>query len=143
MMMPCCLKFTIPGEPVGKGRPRFVRATGRTFTPAKTATYENLIAVTFEQNFPDFEPFDCPVEVYMTAYFSIPKSLSKKKHKMAEDQLIRPTKKPDTDNIAKVKDALNGIAWKDDSQVVTEHIYKFYSDRPRLEIEIYKWEAGQ
>ena len=136
------LRFEIDGEPVGKGRPRFTR-NGHAYTPAKTANYETLIQLAFQDAFPGFVPWGCPVEVYMTAFFSIPKSFSKKKHKMAEDQLIRPTKKPDTDNIAKVKDALNGIAWKDDSQVVTEHVYKFYSDRPRLEIEIYKWEAGQ
>ena len=136
------LRFEIDGEPVGKGRPRFTRG-GHAYTPEKTANYETLIRLAFQESFPDFTPLDCPVEVYMTAYFSIPKSFSKKRHKMAEDQLIRPTRKPDTDNLAKCKDALNGIAWKDDSQVVTEHVYKFYSDRPRLEIEIYKWEAGQ
>ena len=136
------LRFEIDGEPVGKGRPRFTRG-GHTYTPEKTANYEALIRLAFQENFPDFVPWDCPVEVYMTAYFSIPKSFSKKRHKLAEDQLIRPTKKPDSDNISKLKDALNGIAWKDDSQVVTEHVYKFYSDRPRLVIEVYKWEAGQ
>ena len=136
------LRFEIDGEPVGKGRPRFTRG-GHAYTPEKTANYETLIQLAFQENFPDFVPWDCPVEVYMTAYFSIPKSFSKKRHKLAEDQLIRPTKKPDSDNISKLKDALNGIAWKDDSQVVTEHVYKFYSDRPRLVIEVYKWEAGQ
>lgn len=136
------LRFEIDGEPVGKGRPRFTRS-GHAYTPDKTANYEALIRLAFQENFPGFVPWECPVEVYMEAYFSIPKSFSKKRHQQAEDQLIRPTKKPDTDNIAKCKDALNGIAWKDDSQVVTEHVYKFYSDRPRLVIEVYKWEAGK
>ena len=142
-MSPNYLKFTVKGEPVGKGRPRFVRSSGRTYTPEKTASYENLIAVTFEQTFPDFVPWDCPIEVYMTAYFSIPKSFSKKKHQMAVDELICPTKKPDTDNLAKCKDALNRIAWRDDALVVSEHVRKLYSEQPRLEIEIYKWEAGE
>lgn len=141
-MKPVCLKFTVPGEPVGKGRPRFTRS-GHTYTPQKTANYETLMRLAFQENFPDFAPWECPVEVYMTAYLSIPKSFSKKKHQQAVDQLIRPTRKPDTDNLAKCKDALNGVAWKDDSQVVTEHVMKYYSDRPRLEVEIYKWEAGQ
>ena len=45
---------------------------------------------------------------------------------------ILPAKKPDTDNISKIKDALNGVLYKDDAQVTDDHVIKFYSDRPRL-----------
>lgn len=121
---------------MGKGRPRFTRA-GHTFTPEKTANYETLIRLAFMQNFPDFTPIETPVCIYMFAYFAIPKSFSKKKREQALNGEIRPTKKPDTDNIAKMKDALNGVAWLDDKQVVEDMVKKFYSDTPRLEIEIY------
>ena len=36
------VEFTVPGAPVGKGRPRM--AAGRMYTPAKTASYESLVA---------------------------------------------------------------------------------------------------
>lgn len=129
------LVFQVPGEPVGKGRPRFTRQ-GRAYTPAKTAKYENLVSLTFQQMYPNHVPFENAVEMKMIAYFSIPKSWSKKKHQQAVLNQIFPTKKPDTDNIAKVKDALNGIAFKDDSQVVKETIIKRYAEVPKLIIYI-------
>nr|DAE64089.1 MAG TPA: Endodeoxyribonuclease RusA [Caudoviricetes sp.] len=129
------LVFQVPGEPVGKGRPRFTRQ-GRAYTPAKTAKYENLVSLAFQQMYPNHVPFENAVEMKMIAYFSIPKSWSKKKHQQAVLNQIFPTKKPDTDNIAKVKDALNGIAFKDDSQVVKETIIKRYAEIPKLIIYI-------
>lgn len=99
------LVFQVPGEPVGKGRPRFTRQ-GRAYTPAKTAKYENLVSLAFQQMYPNHVPFENAVEMKMIAYFSIPKSWSKKKHQQAVLNQIFPTKKPDTDNIAKVKDAV-------------------------------------
>ena len=57
------------------------------------------------------------------------------------DGKIRPTKKPDADNIMKaVADALNGIAYKDDSQIVNVTIAKWYSDTPRVEVAIFREE---
>ena len=127
------LFFSIPGSPVGKGRPRFTR-TGRSYTPDKTARYENLIALAFREKFPNWTPWDGEVEMTMTAYFEIPKSWSKKKQEKARQHKIRPKKTPDLDNISKMKDALNGIAWKDDAQVVRELNIKEYSeDGPRVE----------
>ena len=129
-------ELMIPGEPVGKGRPRFVKAAGRTYTPEKTARYENLVALAFSEKYPDAVPLEGPVMMMMTAYFSIPKSWSKKKQQQARDGIILPTKKPDTDNISKIKDALNGIAYRDDAQVIHDPVFKMYSDNPRLEIRI-------
>ena len=130
------LEFKVPGEPVGKGRPRFVRATGRTYTPEKTERYENLVKLAFIKEYPDVVPIEGPISVEMVANFSIPKSWSKKKQALAAAGALRPTKKPDTDNIAKIKDALNGIAWIDDAQVVEESISKNYTDVPSLTIII-------
>lgn len=130
------LEFKVPGEPVGKGRPRFVRATGRTYTPEKTERYENLVKLAFIKEYPDIAPIEGPISVYMVANFSVPKSWSKKKQALAIAGVLRPTKKPDTDNIAKIKDALNGIAWVDDAQVVEESISKNYTEVPNLTIII-------
>jgi Holliday junction resolvase RusA-like endonuclease len=53
------------------------------------------------------------------------------------DGHIRPTKTPDTDNIAKsVLDALNKVAYKDDSCVVDLIVEKWYSENPRVEVYI-------
>ena len=71
------------------------------------------------------------------AYFAIPKSVSKKKHKLMIEEKIRPTKKPDCDNVLKIIcDALNTIAYDDDKQIVEMEISKFYSENPRVEVEI-------
>lgn len=73
----------------------------------------------------------------MTAYRSTPKSFSKKKTAAAERGDILPVTKPDADNYLKgVKDALKGVIWKDDSQVVDAFVRKRYSSRPRIEVKI-------
>ena len=61
----------------------------------------------------------------------------KKKIELMEKGEIRPTIKPDLDNCVKiVADSLNGIAYKDDSQIVSVVADKYYSDTPRLELRI-------
>ena len=128
--------MTIPGEPCAKARPRVTRA-GITYTPAKTVNYETLVKELFCVGYPDHRPVDIPVRMLLRAYFSIPKSWSKKKQWEAQLGTIRPTKRPDWDNVGKlISDALNGLAYKDDAQIVEATTAKWYSDRPRLEIEI-------
>lgn len=127
--------FDVPGEPRGKERHR----TGKygTYTPSKTVKYEKEIQKAFRScwDIPELPfPTKKPLTVSIAAYYKIPKSESKKtKAEMAINK-IRPTKKPDVDNIAKVvMDALNGVAWKDDAQVVNLHIIKFYTpDEPYI-----------
>ena len=71
------------------------------------------------------------------AYFRIPSSVSKKKAEMMRKHLIRPVVKPDFDNIGKIVcDALNGIAYYDDAQVVDAQVRKFYDDAPRVVVTI-------
>ena len=133
------MKFTIPGEPHGKGRPRVVRngSFTRTFTPEKTATYENLVKLEFQRQCPTLWIPSGPIQMNIMAYFPILKSDSKRKRQDKIDGLIRPTKVPDTDNIAKiVADSLNGMAYTDDSQIVSMAIEKYYAETPRVEVEI-------
>jgi len=129
------LKLTVPGEPQAKQRPRMTRM-GRTYTPAKTVNYETLIQECFASTFPGHTPLEGALVLNVQAHFTVPASWSQKKQRLAYDCQLRPTKKPDIDNIIKCMDALNGIAWKDDSQIVTVIASKWYSDRPRVEIEI-------
>lgn len=130
------MKFVVEGEPQGKGRPRF--GNGRTYTPKRTRDYEKLIADSFRASGAGKLPKGIPVSVGINAFFKIPKRASKAEAVLMETGHIRPLKKPDSDNICKLVDALNGLAWDDDSQVVTMTIRKWYSHDPRLEIEIRK-----
>ena len=130
------IRFTVPGPPQGKGRPRFTR-NGRTYTPKETAEYEKKIADCFKQQCGNvFFNEHVPIDVRITAYYPIPKSISKKKHMAMIDHIIRPTQKPDADNIMKCLDAINKIAFHDDAQIVDAQVWKFYSDDPRLVITI-------
>ncbi|MDF1546114.1 MAG: RusA family crossover junction endodeoxyribonuclease [bacterium] len=135
------ISIRVPGKPMGKQRHRMTK-TGHTYTPKETVEYEKRVASLFvgAKNRPGLPFFpDSPVCLNLRAYFPIPKSWSKKKQERARSGEIRPTTKPDIDNITKIVcDALNGVAFEDDSQVVTGTRDKWYSDDPRVEIEIYE-----
>lgn len=133
------MKIIIPGVPVGKGRPKFSTFNGHAvaYTPKLTVNYENLVKLAFQQSGETAFDRETQLRAEIIAYFPIPKSTSKKKRGEMESGLILPTKKPDTDNIAKaILDALNGIAYYDDAQICQLHVYKFYSAEPRTEVII-------
>jgi Holliday junction resolvase RusA-like endonuclease len=75
-----------------------------------------------------------PLTVEVLAFVPIPKSFSKAKRQAAVEGAVRPVTRPDVDNHIKNLDALNGIAWSDDSQIVTLRAAKYYSEHPRLEL---------
>lgn len=132
------LTFTVPGDPVGKGRPRFVRGTGRTYTPENTAKYENLVRLAFIQEHQGFTPINSAVEIIIRAFFQIPESWSKKKKTAAINGELLKTTKPDLDNIVKsITDGLNGVAWTDDVLIHAINASKDYSTTPRVEVSIY------
>lgn len=114
------IKFFVPGEPVGKGRPRFTTINGhvKAYTPTSTQTHERSFRRAYDAAC-NSEPKKGPVRVEVTAVFQIPKSFSKAKREMAYAGKLRPTKKPDLDNIVKLAmDAINGKAYTDDANVV-------------------------
>ena len=138
-------EFTVMGEPKGKGRPRFNPCAkgSRPRTPEGTLVYENLIGWEYRRQCKEAFPPDVPVRMSVTAYYAIPKSGSRKRKRLMEDGAIRPTKKPDIDNVVKVyADALNGIAYHDDTQIVSLVCEKYYSDQPRVEVRIGDMEGG-
>lgn len=129
------IRFTVPGLPQGKGRARF--GNGRTYTPAKTVAYEGLIALAGQQAMEQRAVLECPVQITVTALFPIPKSWPKKRRAEAASGMAFHTSKPDGDNILKaVGDGLNGIIWKDDSQIAMARIMKIYDETPRLEVVV-------
>lgn len=129
------VSFTVPGEPKGKQRPRVTR-TGHAYTPQETTVYENLVKMEFCRQCPGIK-FDGQLRMTIKAHFAIAASVSlKKRNKMLVGE-IRPTKKPDVDNITKiVADSLNKIAYNDDSQIVTVVTDKLFSENPRVEVTI-------
>lgn len=129
--------FTVYGKPVGKGRPRYTM-NHRPYTPKETVEYEKQITRCFQQQCSRaFFPEGTAIDMRITAYYPTPSSYSKKKKQAMRDRLIRPLTKPDADNIYKiVADALNKVAYHDDSQIADAQIRKFYSDEPRLVITI-------
>lgn len=130
--------FEVPGNPRGKGRPRATVTAGhaRMYTDAKTRSEEAVIRDMASQIMDGRVPYEEAVVLTMIAYRQIPTSFSKKKRADAEGGVLLPTTKPDADNLLKISDALNGIVFRDDSQVVTAIIHKRYSERPRLLIDV-------
>jgi len=128
------ISITIPGEPIAKGRPRLGK--WGTYTPLKTVNYENLVKMCYMEQCKEEQLFgELEAEIY--AYFTIPKSASKKKSSDMLQGIIRPVKKPDADNVAKIiLDSLNSLAYNDDSQIVKLTIEKFYSNIPRVYVII-------
>ena len=127
------INLTIPGEPVAKGRPRVCKFG--TFTPLKSLNYETLVKELFIISKQKKETG--MLEAVIKCYFKIPKSATKGKLLAMQHNIVRPVKRPDTDNLAKIcLDALNGLAYDDDSQVVDLVVRKYWSEIPRVEIQI-------
>lgn len=127
--------FEIPGKIQAKQRPRF---NGKfAYTPANTVNYENWIKACYLRQYGNEKIIETAISVEIEAYFEMPQSASKKKKIAMIDNRILPTVKPDTDNIAKsILDALNGIAFKDDKQVVELVVKKMYAVEPRAIVTI-------
>lgn len=139
------VSWTVPGEPAGKGRPRFARtgAGVRTYTPEKTAQYENLIRLEYGRQVGGMAfGRDVPLRMTVTAWLSIPKSAGVRKRELMEKGVIRPLKRPDSSNILKaVEDAGNGVVYPDDSQIVDTVVRRFYSGCPRLTVTVEEVQA--
>ncbi len=133
------IKFTVEGEPFGKQRPRHSRYAKKPYTPNKTTQHEQLIKQAYilqcqNTRFPD----GSYIHLNVTAYMKIPKSASLKKRADMLSGALKPAKKPDWDNIGKlVSDALNGLAYNDDKNIVSAAVSKLYSDKPRMEINLW------
>ncbi len=121
--------ITINGEPVGKGRPRFTR-TGRCYTPKTTLLAEHSVRSAVVQQY-QRPPLNGALAVELLAISPIPKSWSLKRQGDARRGEVRPDRKPDFDNLVKLYcDALNGILWEDDKQIVDGRCIKVYGERP-------------
>lgn len=133
------LTFTVPGQPVAKGRPKFARQGGfvRAYTPEKTVAYETLVKLAAGEAMAGAPPMQGAISLTLRLYVAIPKSTTKRDRAAIEAGRFLPTKKPDIDNVLKaITDAMNGIVYDDDAQIVTGLIAKTYSDTPRAEVTV-------
>lgn len=78
-----------------------------------------------------------PMWINIECYYPIPRGTPKNKRQMMEDGKILPMVKPDLDNVAKsILDALNGLAFMDDKQIVILHTTKRYDATPRVVVDL-------
>jgi Holliday junction resolvase RusA-like endonuclease len=135
------IHFTVPGSPVAKGRARAYQKGNYIshVTPEKTVMYENLIKIIAIEAMNGAKPIEGAIQLRIQAHFPIAESWSKKKKEEAITGILKCTKKPDADNIAKViSDALNGVAYADDSAITVLVVTKGYSIEPRVEVQLDK-----
>lgn len=142
MMWRMAYDLVIPGEAVPQGRPRFGR--GRTYDPPKSRKYKEYVRELARDDMPlgaRSRPLTCPVRLTCVIYRGVPKSWSRRKRAAAIADKIRPTTKPDVSNILKgVEDALTGVWYKDDSQIVEYGVIgKWYADEPRVYVRLDVW----
>ena len=135
------INIIIYEEPKSKGRPVFSTKGGklRAYTSKKTSSYENTIKKKAKEVIP--VPMECAVGIHIKFYLHRPKRLYWKDKEMPA---IHCTKRPDLDNLSKaIVDGLNGVAFKDDRQIVNMHSEKYYhsgNNKSRIEISIWKEE---
>lgn len=132
--------FTVKIKPMGA-----VRMTQRSKWTNDSAqrylTYKRIIGIEARKHVR--EPTESAVVVTANFYYPMPVGFTKAKKEMARSGQLRPTTKPDLDNVVKgLADSLNKIAWKDDNQIVSITAHKYYADEPKIEIQIEEVEAA-
>lgn len=121
------ISFNFPTDPTAKGRPRIWK--GRAVTPKKTRDFEKLISTLAKIQYRG-EPLSGPLTLIIVFYLKKPKSVKRD----------YPTVKPDLSNCVKsLEDALNGIAYKDDSQIVELICSKKYADVSGIFVDVRKY----
>lgn len=116
------------GLPVAQGRPKFVRATGHAYDPAKSVDWKRTV---YAQVLPvrPASLLQGPLEMRLVFVLLKPPSVSKRRE--------WPEVKPDADNLCKaVKDALRGLVYRDDAQIVHLDVWKEYGADPGVDIEV-------
>ena len=131
-------EFKIPGKAQAKQRPRMGRS-GIVYTPKETLVYENYVKMCYSDYAKEFGwlPYENQVRAEIEVLVAVPKSDSKTKKKAKIEGMIRPAVKPDCDNLAKsILDSLNGLAYRDDKQVVELVVKKYYAENAEVKIKL-------
>lgn len=138
------IRISLLGQPkaLEKHASRIVNARdGRQFInnylPARSRDEQNAIRDLAHRAMDGRPPIDGPVELKFVAYMAIPASWSLKRQRMALNDQLRPTARPDLSNLVKLcEDAMLKIVIRDDSLITDCHLWKRFSDRPRILIEV-------
>lgn len=144
------LYFIIDGPIVPKGRPRFKKifvknektkkTTSRTvaYTPKRTLDYEKKVELAYRTEYPAGLAFtNEPLEMILNVYMAIPKGVSKKKREHMLLHEYPALHNGDVDNFLKsVADALNGVCYTDDCQIVCATVNKIWSETAKAEVTI-------
>jgi Holliday junction resolvase RusA-like endonuclease len=136
--MTLVVTFTVDGDPVPKGRPRFARRGQfvQTYTDAKTIDYETQVAMRARHAIGSTKPLEGALSVFLYLRYTVPASYSKKRKEACLRGVEYP-KRIDIDNVYKsVTDAMNGIVYSDDSQIVEAHIKKVYAEESGANIMV-------
>jgi len=140
--MTLIIQFTVDGDPIPKGRPRFARRGHfvQTYTDAKTIDYETQVAMKARHAIGASEPLKGALTVFLYLRYAVPASYSKKRKEACLRGVEYP-KRIDLDNVYKsITDAMNGIVYMDDSQIVEAHITKVYAETAGANIMVQETE---
>jgi Holliday junction resolvase RusA-like endonuclease len=138
------IRIVLSGEPTPYRERQRAFQTGKTGVPItysykvkSTRVYQDWLRKEAQNVMKGRQPFDCPIVMIMTAYMPIPQSMRKGDRALAERELLPHAVRPDQTQILKAaEDAFNKVVWTDDARVCRHILGKFYSPRPRLEIEV-------
>lgn len=146
------VRFDIPGPPKAQGRAKTrivtAKGSGRQFasiyTPAATRKEAGEVRYLASRQMGDRAPFEGPIQITLSFLMAVPTSFSKTAQREALAGWRFPAKKPDYDNLAKlVCDAMNGIVYRDDSQIVTAFITKRYAEQPTVLVSVKALAIGE
>jgi Holliday junction resolvase RusA-like endonuclease len=131
------IMFTIYGEPVPKGRPRF-STRGKfpvAYTPEKTKNYESDVGMMAKAAMGASNPLEGALEAFIYVTFPVPASYSKKRTEACLGNSEKHTKKPDLDNVVKaVLDGMSDIVFLSDSQITSIHATKVFGEVAKVEV---------
>jgi hypothetical protein len=131
------IMFTVYGEPIAKGRPRF-STRGKfpvAYTPQKTKTYESEVAMMAKAAMGASEALEGPLETYIYVTFPVPASYTKKRTEACLKGFEQHTKKPDLDNVVKaICDGMDKIVFLSDAQITSIHATKVYGETAKVEV---------
>jgi Holliday junction resolvase RusA-like endonuclease len=136
------LTFKVDVAPIPKGRPRFARRGGfvSTYTDKKTLDYEKIISDHARLAMGSSEPLEGPIDAFIYFSMPIPVSYSKKRAEACKQGIERPMKMDIDNQVKAIFDGMNGIVYKDDSQIVSLHATKVYGE-PSVEIMVRETEC--
>lgn len=138
------VRFTVPGppKPLQRNRHRIARKKDGTqfianYLPAESRSEQGAVRMFASQAMAGKPPLEGPLELRMTAFMPVPASWSGVKQRKAMDGVILPSGRPDVDNLVKlVLDGVSKIVMRDDAQIVSMHVWKAFSDMPRVVVEV-------